>query len=762
MTHRSRWTRIAPARLGKALVLVVAIQVLVTAWTGVLASSDPADPEVPATFFEPEVRAGDHAVYAVQGPEGGDRPTIGGRTLRAVAVEWAEPGWSMTGNGSFRWAMPMSIYLDLQDTHRPGGPLGTDAASSSKSRSDDGTAGRYGPSFDLAVSVSYDTATWMSLGSARTTWEEHTTRYAELQNRSVRDRADKRVWRYHLADPATPCGFHLPFHGRPTDLAAPLGAAGDCGPDRTLEAVAVHETGGTRALRLASGTGDPVRVSYAPEIPLPVRWSGLLDALGLHQDGRVVLELSEWGPGDGPTPDDPTGPRPAPFVVQTAPREPWGPAEGRLQNVSFTLSKAYEVLTDQSPDVQSFLADNPDAYTARAWMYRDRDRAQRPRTTWQIVLTDGTDHIERFVVRSDPVEVPGTDRKVAPPAEVVTRDRAPVEAPHPADRYPPPDRRPGRLPVVGDGSIHAHDTAGYAPWETGDAGHYGLATSCHGEGCSDPATVVEVGTTMAPLLGTPGPKTPWAQNRSAVRFGLTPDGEVAYIEGTGKVGTGPTVAETQGQGSSPPAPARTLEEAPWTFPSQRTAVGLSLMAVLTGVLYYVWPKVKILGAGLYSRISRDRDEVLEHDARREIHRLVQVEPGIHFRELKRRLDTGVGILEHHLEKLVAADLLVERRSEGYRCYFPFGSVDRKVMQAADRLRSDRAREILQAIRDRPGASITDLADATGLSRSTAGYHLDRLAEVGLIDKSRDGRSVAVEVTDLGLQAMDELDLASTS
>lgn len=186
------------------------------------------------------------------------------------------------------------------------------------------------------------------------------------------------------------------------------------------------------------------------------------------------------------------------------------------------------------------------------------------------------------------------------------------------------------------------------------------------------------------------------------------------------------------------------------------AAGAGLLAILGAVATVAWPKLRPLVAPLYSRIGAH--EVLHHPVRSEIHDVVGEEPGIHFRELQRRLEAGRGALEHHLDKLVDANVLAEDEAEGYTCYFVQGSVDPEIVAVAPLLRTDTARDLLAAAAEAPGASVNALSEAADVSNSTASYHLDKLEEAGLVAKDRGGHGLEVAPTELGSRALDELAL----
>lgn len=61
--------------------------------------------------------------------------------------------------------------------------------------------------------------------------------------------------------------------------------------------------------------------------------------------------------------------------------------------------------------------------------------------------------------------------------------------------------------------------------------------------------------------------------------------------------------------------------------------------------------------------------------------------------------------------------------------------------AKDRLLDHGRREsLLSAIRERPGMTLSDVAEATGIPRNTATYHLNRLEKEGLLASARQGRN----------------------
>ena len=102
-----------------------------------------------------------------------------------------------------------------------------------------------------------------------------------------------------------------------------------------------------------------------------------------------------------------------------------------------------------------------------------------------------------------------------------------------------------------------------------------------------------------------------------------------------------------------------------------------------------------------------------HDSepRRRIQEEIRMNPGIHYRELQRRLGIANGDLSHHLRRLVHAGEIVSTRGHG-RLHF-FLSEFRGPMEAY--ALPDRCQQVLQLVRQNPGATEVGVMRAVNLS-----------------------------------------------
>ncbi|WP_276271217.1 winged helix-turn-helix transcriptional regulator [Haloarcula litorea] len=142
----------------------------------------------------------------------------------------------------------------------------------------------------------------------------------------------------------------------------------------------------------------------------------------------------------------------------------------------------------------------------------------------------------------------------------------------------------------------------------------------------------------------------------------------------------------------------------------------------------------------YSRFG-DTDP-LEHETRESLHERIAENPGTYVAELARRTDTHVSTVRYHVRVLVDEGL-VERRSERGRTHLsPAGSDDGPAPAVEDGTR----RSILDSLAQQGAATGEELSERLDLSKSTLSYHLQRLADDGLIAREEAGREVVNVLT----------------
>lgn len=142
--------------------------------------------------------------------------------------------------------------------------------------------------------------------------------------------------------------------------------------------------------------------------------------------------------------------------------------------------------------------------------------------------------------------------------------------------------------------------------------------------------------------------------------------------------------------------------------------------------------------------------------RRRVYDLVQEHPGLHQRELARRLELRPSHAEYHLRQLEKAGLLRSEQRGGYRRYFvavepakpiPEGAVSREDRAWVGLLREVRPLEIAAHLLQEEPREMGPLAEELGIASSTLSYHVDKLEETGILERYRDGNQRLVRLVD---------------
>jgi hypothetical protein len=115
-------------------------------------------------------------------------------------------------------------------------------------------------------------------------------------------------------------------------------------------------------------------------------------------------------------------------------------------------------------------------------------------------------------------------------------------------------------------------------------------------------------------------------------------------------------------------------------------------------------------------------------------RIVREQPGIHFRALGRQAGlTSSGQLRHHLDRLADLGAIAEVKDGRFSRFFAGGEEDPHQRARQARLSRPVPNLIARLLADRP-MSRTELRRRLGCADSTLGYHLNRLVQVGDIQR----------------------------
>ena len=129
---------------------------------------------------------------------------------------------------------------------------------------------------------------------------------------------------------------------------------------------------------------------------------------------------------------------------------------------------------------------------------------------------------------------------------------------------------------------------------------------------------------------------------------------------------------------------------------------------------------------------------LELESRRVVFECIQRFPGIHLRELQRKLDMPMGSLEFHLHFLETKRFISVQKEEHYKCYYPArsGIKDKKLLSL---LRREVPRKVMVHLLENNEAKHGDILGVVEVSPSTLSFHLKKLMKAGIVAQRKEGR-----------------------
>ncbi len=142
------------------------------------------------------------------------------------------------------------------------------------------------------------------------------------------------------------------------------------------------------------------------------------------------------------------------------------------------------------------------------------------------------------------------------------------------------------------------------------------------------------------------------------------------------------------------------------------------------------------------------EEALKLDVRKKIYKTLQQSPGLHFREIQRRVGIATGALQYHLDYLVKKHLLRAEKDAKFLRYY---LIREEFTETAlmNLLRQESMRKIIVFLMQRRFANNLTISGAIGLSPSTTSWHIEKLAEAGVLGRKKRGRKTYYSIVDKG-------------
>jgi predicted transcriptional regulator len=114
-------------------------------------------------------------------------------------------------------------------------------------------------------------------------------------------------------------------------------------------------------------------------------------------------------------------------------------------------------------------------------------------------------------------------------------------------------------------------------------------------------------------------------------------------------------------------------------------------------------------------------------------------PGIHVRGLERHVGASAPLVQYHLKRLEEAGFVEAHEQGGYTRYYPThkgktAQVTKRDLPLVGLLREEVPLHIVLLLLDHGPQTHGALVEALGVAKSTASYHLAKLAEAGIVER----------------------------
>lgn len=140
-----------------------------------------------------------------------------------------------------------------------------------------------------------------------------------------------------------------------------------------------------------------------------------------------------------------------------------------------------------------------------------------------------------------------------------------------------------------------------------------------------------------------------------------------------------------------------------------------------------------------------KSDILQLDTRRMIYELIFSSPGLHFREMARKLDIKTGVLEYQLDILDKQELIVKKKDGYYTRYFIRDKISPAEKNIISLLRLKIPRHIVLFLYFNQYSCNKDMLKEFDMPPSTLSYYLRKMVRADiLIDEVR-GRNTYYSV-----------------
>ncbi len=143
----------------------------------------------------------------------------------------------------------------------------------------------------------------------------------------------------------------------------------------------------------------------------------------------------------------------------------------------------------------------------------------------------------------------------------------------------------------------------------------------------------------------------------------------------------------------------------------------------------------------------DINKILELESRRQIYNYILEYPGLHFRELSRKIRMPKSTLKYHLKYLKKRELIVETYADKYTRYYVSKKVGNDTKKILEIIRQDSLRRIILSMKIPNTVTLEYLTYDLDKAPSTVSYHLKKLIDADIVERIKVDNKVKFRLKD---------------
>ncbi len=135
------------------------------------------------------------------------------------------------------------------------------------------------------------------------------------------------------------------------------------------------------------------------------------------------------------------------------------------------------------------------------------------------------------------------------------------------------------------------------------------------------------------------------------------------------------------------------------------------------------------------------DDTLELGPRKKIYQTIEDSPGLHLRQIDRKIDIPLGTIRYHLRVLEKKNLITSKKEGKYKRFYAKGSIDRSDKKILSSLRKEIPRTIILFLMEYSGSTHKEINEALDIAPSTLSYHLKKLRKKNMVINKKSEYSI---------------------